>query len=193
MQSGSKEGTSKELTFERATNLAALHLFICGQEVVDKIIHEELPDLLGQHDLYYVKANGEVVALFCIQKDPHNLFFSDEVKEKMKAGTKPKPKSVSGDDDEFWDKFFCESIELSLLAVKEEHRGYHIGSFIIETVLDILSHDPEKKQDFLIVRALNLDNYSAIPFYSKCDFYPATKQVPGENLMMYHIIPKSGN
>jgi hypothetical protein len=45
MLSGSKGITLKDLAFERATNLAALQLFKCGQDEVDKIIKEDLSSL----------------------------------------------------------------------------------------------------------------------------------------------------
>jgi len=86
----------KDLTFERATDLAALRCFKCGQEDVDHIIQEEL------------------------------------------------------------------------------------------------ANDPMEKREFLFVRALNTDMYTAVPFYKKCHFYAAVNPVPGQNLMMYRIIPKMG-
>ena len=63
---GSKGITLKDLTFERATNLAALQLFKCGQDEVDKIIKEDLSSLLPTNDLWLVKDGEEVVALFCL-------------------------------------------------------------------------------------------------------------------------------
>ena len=111
MLSGSKESTLKHLTFERATNLAALQLFKCGQEEVDKII-------------------------------------------------------------------------------KEDRREQHLGAFIIESIVEMLVNSDEKKE-LLSVRALNIDGYSAIPFYLKCHFIPARDQVPGQNLIMYRVIPRA--
>ena len=100
MQSGNNP--LKDLTIERATNLAALRCFKCGQEDVDHIIQDELP-------------------------------------------------------------------------------------------FTLTTNDPKENREFLFVRALNTDKYTAVPFYEKCHFYAAVKPVPGQNLMMYRIIPKSGN
>ena len=189
MLSGSKVITLKDLSFERATNLAALQLFKCGQDEVDKIIKEDLPSLLPTNDLWLVKDGEEVVALFCLQKDPYCLFLSDDVKEKMKDGEKPKPIAARQEGEAFWDKFFYESKELTLLAVKEDRRKQHLGAFIIEIILEMLVDKGEKKE-LLSVRALNINGYSAVDFYLKCHFTPAMEQMPGQNLIMYRVIPK---
>lgn len=189
MLSGSEENILRELTFERASNLTALHLFKCGQDEVDKIIKEDLPSLLATNELWFVKDGEEVVALFCLQKDPFSLFLSDEVKEKMREGEKPKPVTARKKGEAYWDKFLYESRELTLLAVKEELRGRHIGAFIIESILEMLVNTGEEKE-LLCVRALNIEDYSAIPFYLKCHFTPASDQVPGQNLIMYRVIPR---
>ena len=44
--------------------------------------------------------------------------------------------------------------------------------------------------DFVIVRALNTKEYSAIPFYKKCGFTPATVEVENTNLFMYRIVKR---
>lgn len=189
MQSGSKNQKPK-LTFERATNIGALHSFSCGQEDVDHIIREVLPDTLFDNELYLVKDGEEVVALFCLQIENHCLFLSDDTKGKMQAGTKPKPNSAIIKGDEFWERFNYDSRELTLLAVKKERRFQHIGSFIIESIIERLASDPNENREFIHVRALNTEEYSAIPFYRKCGFFPAVKEEKGVNLMMYRIIPQ---
>ncbi len=189
MQSGSKNQKPK-LTFERATNIGALHSFSCGQEDVDHIIREVLPDTLFDNELYLVKDGEEVVALFCLQIENHCLFLSDDTKGKMQAGTKPKPNSALVEGEKFWERFNYDSRELTLLAVKEDRRFQHIGSFIIESILERLANDPNENREFIHVRALNTEEYSAIPFYRKCGFFPAVKEEKGVNLMMYRIIPQ---
>lgn len=189
MPSGSKQSTLKELSFERATSLAALRLFQCGQEDVDKIIKDDLPFLLATNDLWLVKDEEEVVALFCLQRDPYCLYLSDVVKERMREGMKPKPITAQNEGNAFWDRFFYESKELTLLAVKEDRRNNHIGAFVIESIIEMLIGEGEEKE-LLSVRALNTNKYSAIPFYLKCHFTPARDQVPGQNLIMYRVIPR---
>lgn len=194
MQSGSKEGTQKTLTFERATNSAALCSFYCGQDEVDEIIHNAIDDNLYANDLYLVKEEQDIVAMFCLGKEKYCLFLPDDTKDKMKMGLKPVPKAASTDGEDYWDRFYYDAVELSLLAVKKEKRDQHIGSFIIEHVIDYIKNQREnsayKDCEFLMVRALNMSDYTAVPFYSKCGFFPAKKEVPYQNLDMYRIIPK---
>ena len=69
----------------------------------------------------------------------------------------------------------------------------HIGSFIIESIIERLASDPNENREFIHVRALNTEEYSSIPFYRKCGFFPAVKEEKGVNLMMYRIIPQGIN
>lgn len=188
--SGSKENSVINLMFERATNTAALRYFVCGQEIVDHIIGE-LESYLLDNDLFLVRDGEEVVALYCIQKNPHNLFISEDAKEKMKTGIKPVPDGAFSRGVCFWGLNHYSAIELSLLAVKKDRRGKHIGSFIIEHVIDTLSCDCEDNREFLIVKALDVGDYTAVPFYEKCGFFPAKEKERQEmELTMYRIIPK---
>lgn len=184
MQSGSNL-EHRDLTFERASNTGALRSFKCGQAVVDGYI-ADLDSFLASDDLFLVKSGDEVVALFCLKKDDHELFLNDEIKEKMKKGIKPRP---LGALDEF--RYNYRSRELSLLAVKEEYQGNLIGSFIIEQVMERLVQEGVPEREFLIVRALCLKEYSAVPFYQKCGFTPAQEwKEEYESLMMYRVIDK---
>ncbi len=108
----------------------------------------------------------------------------------MKDGEKPKPIAARQEGEAFWDKFFYESKELTLLAVKEDRRKQHLGAFIIESIVEMLVNSDEKKE-LLSVRAMNIDGYSVIPFYLKCHFIPARDQVPGQNLIIYRVIPRA--
>lgn len=192
MQSGSNGGTQITLTFERATNSAALCSFYCGEEAVDDIIHNELDNNLNTNDLFLVRDGEEVVAMFCIGKEKYSLFFPDETKDKMKNGFKPSPHTATSEGDDYWERFNYDAVELSLLAVKKDRRNRHIGSFIIEHVIEYLKSFEGQEYngcEFLMVRALNLKSYTAIPFYMQCGFVPAKKELPGVNLDMYRILP----
>lgn len=191
VSSGSKGNKLKELIIERATNVGALCSFKCGQDLVDDII-SELDKHLTTNDLYLVKEDKELVAIFCLGKYDHNMFLSDEAKANMQNGIKPVPQRSSAVEmREYLNSTFSfNSKELSLLAVKEGKRGRHIGSSIIETIIDVFANDPSIKSDFLFVKALHLPEYSAVPFYRKCGFCPTQDEMLGESLGMYRVIPK---
>lgn len=188
MQSGSND-QELNLTFERATNTGALCSFKCGQDLVDGII-KELDTYLPTNDLFLVKQGDEVVALFCISKNDYCLFLSDTTKEKMQDGVKPKPDSARDCGEEYWEQMLFNAVEISLLAVRADKRGRHIGSYIIEYVLHSLAGNPVEKREFLMVKALNIEEYTAVPFYAKCGFFPAQIEALGKSLAMYRIIPK---
>lgn len=191
VSSGSKRNNPKELVIERATNIGALCSFRCGQDVVDDIIGT-LDKYLATNDLYLVKERDELVAIFCLEKESHNMFLSDAAKVKMQKGVKPVPQRSSEEElQEYLDYTFnFDSIELSLLAVKEGEHGRHIGSSIIENIIDNFARDPNNKREFLFVKALHLKEYSAVPFYQKCGFCPTQDEALGKSLGMYRVIPK---
>ncbi len=183
MPSGSKSEQLTQLSFERATSIAALHSFSCGQATVDRII-QELEDHLPTNDLYLVKEGEDVVALFCLQKDNHALFLSDATRDKMRCGIKPMP---SVPLNEYLNTFA--SKELSLLAVRKDYQRRRLGSFIIEMVMEKLVREKEENCEFLIVKALCEEDYSAVPFYEKCGFFPSQVFRKGDmSLTMYRVI-----
>ena len=51
-----------------------------------------------------------------------------------------------------------------------------------------VAKDKNVKCDFVTVRALKHDNYTAVPFYRNCGFCPAEKEQDGRNLFMYRIV-----
>lgn len=193
VSSGSKENKPKELVIERATNVGALCSFRCGQDVVDSIICE-LDGHLATNDLFLVKEEGELVAIFCLERFGHNMFLSDSAKANMQKGIKPVPQKASAEELQSYldSTFHFDSKELSLLAVKEGERGRHIGSSIIENIIDLFANDPNNKFEFLFVRALHMQYYSAVPFYQKCGFFPTQDEAVGESLGMFRVIPKLG-
>lgn len=188
MSSGSKDHELKELTIERATDTCALHSFKCGQNLVDEVI-SELDDYLSNNNLFLVKDGEEVVALYCMRKDDHSLFLPSKTKERMINGLKPMPVGVIDEDQDYY-----RSAELSLLAVREDCQRRHIGSIIIEKVMDELVNERVPNREFLIVRALDVKDYSAIPFYRSCGFVSVRvqeKDACDNSVMMYRVIGKT--
>jgi GNAT superfamily N-acetyltransferase len=188
MQSGSNLGSPKRLIFERATDAGVLSGFSCGIDSMDNFIHNELQDYIwmGSCQMYVVREEEEVVAMFCL--DNHNLCLSETVKEKMHEGLKPAPQNAPAPDSPYWLRPFFDAVEITYLAVSFDRQHQHIGSFIIERIIDKLAHDQDVHCDFVTVRALKHDDYTAVPFYLNCGFYPAEKEVEGRNLFMYRVV-----
>ena len=188
MQSGSNLDSPKQLVFERITDASVLSNFSCGIDSMDDFIHHELQDYIwmGSCQMYVIREDDEIVAMFCL--DQHNLCLSEVVKEKMLEGLKPAPQNAPDADSPYWLKPFFDAVEITYLAVSVNRQHQHIGSFIIERIMDKLAKDPDMHCDFVTVRALKHIDYSAVPFYLNCGFYPAEKEVDGRNLFMYRIV-----
>lgn len=187
MQSGNKTNLY-ELKFERADDVDALSNFVCGLPDIDDFIHHRLRDYvsMGGCELYVVKEQEEIIAMFCL--DNSTLPLSETAKEKMQEGTKPTPPHNPEPNDSYWWKPCYEAVEITYLAVAEARRNQHIGSFIIEAIMNKVAIS-DYQGDFVIVRALQCqDGYTAVPFYEKCGFFLAEKRVSDKNLFMYRVV-----
>ena len=105
---------------------------------------------------------------------------------RRRDGLKPAPEIDTIPYWEYMNSF--PAIEIAYLAVEECFQGKGIGSFILEEIMKYVSCLPDQKYDFVTVRAYNTDEYSAIPFYQKCGFTEAAKQVANTNLFMYRVV-----
>lgn len=74
---------------------------------------------------------------------------------------------------------------VALMLLRQHH---HIGSFVIERIMEEVAKDESMHCDFVTVRALKHDGYTAVPFYQKCGFFPAEQEQEGRNLFMYRIV-----
>ncbi len=192
MQSGNKPSLSSvQLKFEKVNSVKVLSGFTCGIASMDKFIHEGLQNYLnmGNCNMFTVKDGEHIVAMFCL--DDSTLSLSEPAKENMVCGKKPKPIDAPKDEDSpYWWKSSYDAKEITYLAVASDYQNRHIGSFIIESILLKVASDKSVACDFLTVRALNEEGYSAIPFYKKCGFVAASEEEANKNLFMYRIIQR---
>lgn len=188
MQSGNSNISYQELIFERVNNTTALSNFSCGLDEIDEFIRKELFSYLrmGECQLYLVKEGDKVVAMFCLDKS--SLHLSEVAKEKMHEGKKPMPSHNPESDDPYWWQTFYEAVEITYLAVDKSRQRHHIGSFIVEEIMKYVASLADYKGDFVTVRALQCNGYTAIPFYEKCGFALAEPKVADKNIFMYRIV-----
>ena len=88
----------------------------------------------------------------------------------------------------YWFKVVYEATEITYFAIQKDRQHEYLGSSIIDSIMQKVSQNSDFKGDYVIVRALNENNYSDIPFYKKCGFTPATKEVANQNLFMYRVV-----
>ena len=187
-QSGNKQNNPQKLKFKRTHDASVLLNFSCGIPSMDTFIHTELQDYLnmGSCEMYVVYFNSIIIGMFCL--DNATISFSNNAKNKMIDGTKPKPDTAPKDEESYyWWKPFYEAKEITYLAVSIYYQHQHIGSYIIESIIDKISKDMSFNGDYIVVRALNEKKYSAIPFYKKCKFIPAMDEKETQNLFMYRL------
>lgn len=191
MLSGAKQKDNYRLIVESAFEASVLSSFYCGNATIDTFIHNELQDYLnmGSCKLFVVKEDDDIVGMFCLENS--NLTLSESAKEGMRNGKKPTPEDApSSSDDFYWMMPTHEATEITYFAIKKERQHEYIGSSIIEAIMRKVSQNKEFRGDYLIVRALNEKDYSAIPFYKKCGFTPAKDRVENQNLFMYRVIER---
>ena len=107
----------------------------------------------------------------------------------MREGVKPIPQEALDPDNPYWRLPLIDSIEITYLAVAKERQHQHLGSFIIEKIIQDLLADNECTSPLLTVRAYKSETYTAVPFYEKCGFFPTEDASASKpTLCMYRII-----
>ena len=146
-----------ELTFERTFETDVLSSFFCGVRKIDQLIHKAENGLSSfiaenQCDFFIVKNNELPIALFVYSES--SITLNDAIHP---------------------------SLELDLIAVRNDYREQGIGKRIIET---LEGHARDNGFNFLTVGAYRDKRYSAEGFYSKCGFTRNEEEIADA-----HIIP----
>ena len=186
MQSGNKEEYI-DLVFERIDDASVLSNFYCGIQTMDDFIHDKLQEYLNKTDCdaFIVKERDNIVAMLSLGHDTLNL--DDDDKDDMKAGFIPKP-NVAIENQEFLAERDFPTIEITYLAVEKGRRGQGIGEYIISQIEQKVQRD-NPECEFITVEAYKTKDYSAVGFYSRCDFTPAEPPLGHKDtLRMYKVL-----
>ena len=156
-----------EFLLDRHSSAEALKSFECGIKEMDQFIHRDLSGFLVDHknQLFVVRdMQNAVVAMFVLSEG----FFFDNSKafEDMPAYGKPFAilDKVTG-TTKFTKRY--STVEIEYLAVSKDLRGTHIGTSIIQAIANLAR---SQSTQFITVDAYCTMNYSAVPFYQKCNF-----------------------
>ncbi len=156
-----------EFLLDRHSSADALKSFECGIKEMDQFIHHHLSEFLVDHknQLFVVRdMQNAVVAMFVLSE---GFFFDDsEAFEDMPAYGKPFAilDKVTG-TTKFTKRY--STVEIEYLAVSKELRGTRIGTSIIQAIANLAK---SQSTQFVTVDAYCTMNYSAVPFYQKCNF-----------------------
>ena len=165
------------IRIERAADTSALSDFWCGVESMDDFIHDTEKGLakfiqLRLSNLWIVFEGDKAVAFFALSKDALMLNTEDRWNiERKEQNTIALPNP--NDADKFWDKEKYPAIEIDYLAVCKEKRvnpDDHLGTYLIDHIIDWACNDIFSATMFLTVEALDTKEYSAVDFYRNCDF-----------------------
>ena len=187
MLSGNKEEEYLDLVFERIDDASVLSNFYCGIEEMDEFIHNKLQEYLTKTgcDAYTVKEGDNIVAMLSLGED--TLILDDDDKDDMRSGFVPKP-NIALENKDFLEEKEFQAVEITYLAVEKERRGEGIGGFIISQIENKIQHD-RPECEFITVEAYKTNKYSAVGFYSKCDFTPAEQPFSyKDTLRMYKVL-----
>ena len=154
---------------------------------MDDFIHEKLQGYLNRTgcDAYVVMSGKDIVAMLSLGDD--TLTLDDDDKDDMKSGFIPKP-SITLEHQDYLAENEFPAIEITYLAVDRKWRRQGIGEYIISQVeRKVQLEHPEC--EFITVEAYKTSGYSAVGFYSHCDFTPAEPPMGyKDTLRMYKVL-----
>ena len=187
MQFGSNGEGYLDLVFERIDDASVLSNFYCGIQDMDDFIHEKLQGYLNRTDCeaYVIRTGDDIVAMLTLGED--TLCLDEDDKDDMKFGFIPKPQKALEVQGYLSEKEFP-AIEITYLAVDRNWRGQGIGEFIISQVeIKVLRDRPDC--EFITVEAYKTTGYSAVGFYSRCNFTPSEPPMGyKDTLRMYKVL-----
>ena len=184
----------KGITIVASNTTDDLKQFRCGVPAMDCFIHDGLRKSLIHHfcQLYKVFMDGEIVALFALSFDSINL--DEDDKEEISSGLSSAntPDITLDYVATFYSKRRYPALDIAYLAVREDMRKKHIGSFLISQIAKKATEQQFAGCQFLSVEAYKVQGYSAVDFYYKCGFAPNEHPNPNKDTlrMFYTLYPK---
>lgn len=155
------------LRYSKELSADILKCFDCGIQVMDDFIHHALNDLLAENPHYnlYVASSEDcgVVAMFVTSNGA--FIDSDGSFQDLPYG---KPWGYFDDNSHIQTGTMYPTLEIDYLAVRKDLQNRGFGTEIIEYLAGIASSN---NLYFLTVDAYHKNNYSAIPFYEKQNFF----------------------
>jgi GNAT superfamily N-acetyltransferase len=180
----------ERLTINRMESMEELKNFFCNIPQMDKFIHDGGLEASIKNN--YCKAytvrneTKELVAFFALSFDSLRLD-TDDIEDLQNGWSDTSTPQPSPDYFEtFWSKTHYPAIEISYLAVDKKYQRLHIGEHIIAKIEEKARSQNLAGCQFLTVGALVLPNYSAVPFYTACNFAKLDPTPTNEVLRMYH-------
>lgn len=180
----------ERLTINHLRSIGELKDFRCGVPKMDAFIQDGglAESIKNSYCQAYSVRNVEntIVAFFALSFDSLQLDVDDVEDLQNGWSDTSTPKPTAEYFDTFWAKVHYPALEIAYLAVSEAYQHKHIGTQLLQAIVDMARSQKFAGCQFLTVGAYHSCEYSAIPFYSK-NHFAKTSPVPiHDTLRMYH-------
>ena len=192
---GSRVGVLKITPYK---DIKELEDFYCGVAEMDNFIHHSDGFTLSINN-HYCKAfivrdsSDEVIAVFALNFDA--VQFDEDNLDDMFSGVLSSTPDISYEyRDVFMSKSHHPALEITYLAVKKGRRTKGIGKVIVDKIASAAQKQILAGCEFLTVSAYHNKEYSAVGFYSKCQFNTLDIRHDSHNTtrMFRMLYPKEG-
>lgn len=159
----------------RITDYSEFDNFECGLAEMDNFIHSPYGLRLSIEN-HYCKCFGVrdefnvTVAIFALAFDSVTLD-SDSTDDLFSGVMSAIPNISLEYTENFKSKTHHPALEIVYLAVHKDYRGNDIGESIVEGIVNVARNQKIAGCEFITVDAFHNKEYSAVGFYSKCQFY----------------------
>ena len=166
------------VTIECLRDAESLRSFRCGVTRMDDFIQSGLRLSIEHHfcQVYVVKDNDDLVALFALSFDSLEIDFEDKVD--IVEGRVGDMRLSEEYKEVFFSKTHYPALGLTYLAVDENFQGRGWGKWIVEAIVEKARSQTFAGCQFLAVDALIGEGNNTIPFYTQCGFIPSENPSP---------------
>lgn len=178
----------------RITDYSELDSFECGLKEMDIFIHSTV-GLRMSIENHYCKCFGVkneeniTVGIFALSFDSISL--DNEDLDDLFSGVMVSIPNILPDYIEcFKSKRHHPALEIVYLAVHKDYQKQKIGETIVEGIVNIARKQNIAGCEFITVEAFHNNQYSAVGFYTKCQFYILDLSTGNTTRMYRMLYPK---
>lgn len=182
----------EEYTIGHLIDFEELVGFYTGKEKMDAFLHNHLKDCEESHYCQTfcvrLKKTNAIIAIFALAFDSVDIDLDDFDDMRIGAAGADLPSVNDTFREQFEQKSTYPALEIAYLAVDSNYRYLHIGSALIEQIVNMARSQKLAGCVFLTVRAWHILEYSAVGFYEKNQFAKLTPLPQMDVWPMYRTV-----
>lgn len=128
-----------------------------------------------------VNNSENTIVFYALNFDSLDLDEDDKMDSKSGISSAETPNIDEEYEDMFWNKQHYPAMEISYLAVNQEHRHQGHGKAMIQDIIERVRRQTLAGCQFLTVHALSTQSYSSVDFYNKQGFSPCEYPNPAKD------------